>query len=206
MIDIEDVLERIQQGPVPDVWVLRRNSMWNASASPKRAGITTGLFACIMPGIILYILLISSIKWYLIGYSGYRSIIIGVIFLIIMIPLASGIFSSMSLKGARNTVLLLTNEEPIYCKNYASSSARSVEAYSYVKIASVSFKVFTHKGDKNRAFVNTIEVTLRYDGQKWPEIWMLDLQDQAFEMVLQDFTKFYGKHIVEALSVIGRGL
>jgi hypothetical protein len=196
MIDFEGLLERIQQGYVSDVWVLHRNSMWNDSASPKRVGITIGLFACFIPGIFLYILLISSIRWYLIGYSGYRIIIISSVFLIIAIPLISGFSGNLSIKNMRNTVLLLTNEEVICCKNYTNSLKRSVRIYSYEKVISASFKIFMRKDYKNHKFVNGIEVTLQYNERKTPDIWMLDLQDQAFEVVLQDFTKFYEKYVM----------
>jgi len=196
MIDLEDLFERIQQGYVSDVWVLHRNSMWNDSASPKRVGITIGLFACFIPGIFLYILLISSIRWYLIGYSGYRIIIISVVFLIIAIPLISGFLGNVSLKNTRNTILLLTNEEAIHCKNYANPLKRSMIVHPYEKFIYTSFKVFMRKNYKNQTFVNGIEVTLQYNERKAPDIWMLDLQDQAFEVALQDFTKFYEKHIV----------
>jgi hypothetical protein len=114
-MDRDGVFERLQQGPVPDVWVLRRNSIWSAWAS-----------------------------------------------------------------------------------------IRSIKAYSYAKIASVSLKVSTRKDYKNRTFINAIEVTLLYDSWKWPEVWILDWQGRAFETVLQDFTRFYGKYVVEALSVVGR--
>jgi hypothetical protein len=196
MIDLEDFFERFQQGHISDVWVLYRNSIWNDTVSPKRVGITIGLFACIIPGIFLYILLISSIRWYLIGYLGYRIIIVGIVFLIVVIPLISGFLGSVSLKNMRNTILLLTNEEVIYCRNYNQPLKRSAKIYPYEEIVSASFKVFMRKDYKNQKFVNGIEVILQYKGRKTPDIWMLDLQDQAFEAVLRDFTKFYEKYVM----------
>jgi hypothetical protein len=196
MIDLEGLFERIEQGHLPGVWVLHRSSIWGDLISPKRVGITIGLFACFIPGIFLYILLISSIRWYLVGYSGYRIIIICIVFLIVAIPLISGFLGSVSLNNMRNTVLLLTNEEVIYCRNYNQPLKRSAKIYSYEEIVSASFKVFMREDYKNQKFVNGIEVILQYKGRKTPDIWMLDLQDQAFEVVLQDFAKFYEKYVM----------
>ena len=92
--------------------------------------------------------------------------------------------------------MLLTNEGVVYCRNYTSPLKRSAKIYSYEEIVAASFKVFMRKDYKNQAFVNGMEVTLQYNKWKTPDIWILDLQDQAFEVVLQDFTKFYEKYVM----------